>query len=446
MTVNVCLVCLNHFNYESSSIPSEHDDNSFLLKRFLKFVQNYLQISSDTGSFFPKLIERQSFCEKCELAVISPICQVYQDFLSTQLRLSWELGQLAKLLDNSKRSGSSVESKFSKLKSLSLQLGIDRISGVNQFRTLLTKNCKLKRKETLPFIPLQRCKTPAKATVNFDAAFGFERSCQNWVANSPEVATVPVLQDENSLKIEGEFLFGDNDADVDDDVSYPLEHSDATDPMQLPGNAGPKTDSSKDFTIKAEGDEMGVEKRLIKIKIYHDDNEDSRLVQTREEFDIDKDTKFEMRLIHNQENFICPHCKRSFPRKGNLNTHIVRMHPQSHHRGKNCPICLKKFQSREQLKNHMRFVHVGRRHTCSYCKASFKQQTHLKEHIASIHKPTPSNCKLCGKVLKNRKYLNEHMACSHPDPAKQQNWPKCPKCKKQFWRQDRLKRHIRICS
>ncbi|CAL8137026.1 unnamed protein product [Orchesella dallaii] len=426
MTVNVCLVCLNHFEKEPSSVsPPEHNDNSLLLKRFLKFAQNYLQISSDTEEYFPKSLERESFCEKCELAVISPICQVYQEFLSNQLRLSWELGQLGKLLDNSKQSTGSVESKFSKLKSLSLQLGFDGVSVMNEFRTLLTEKCKLKIKETLSLIPLQRCKTPTKPAAAV-------RSSENSVTNLAEVATVPVSHDENNLKIEGESLYSDNEDE--DDFSEPLS-LDATDPLHLHEDAGPITDDPKSCSTKEDGVEMSAEKRQrrkqkIKIKICHDD---------------DNDTKLETRLIQNQENFMCCYCQKSFIRRAYLNIHIAKSHPQQQYRGKNCTICLRKFPTREKLKSHFHSVHEGRRHSCSYCNASFKLKCHLKAHISSVHKPEHASCKVCGKVLKNMKYLKEHIACSHPDPAKQKYWPKCPNCKKQFYRKTNLQRHMRIC-
>ncbi|CAL8137024.1 unnamed protein product [Orchesella dallaii] len=437
MTVNVCLVCLNHFNNELSSVSSdtEQNDNSLIRKKFLKFAQNYLQLSSDTADHFPKIFEKESFCEKCELAVISPICQVYQEYLSTQLRLSWELGQLAKLLDNSKHSTGLKESRFSKLKSLSLQLGIDGVFGVNEFRALLTEKCYLKRNETLSFIPLKRCKTPTKTTAKLDSAF--QNSCKN-------SATVPVSQDEDNMKIETDSAYGDNDTDCP--LSDPLA-IDEPDSMHLPENGGPIPDYPKSCSPNEEGFEMDVEKRLMKIKICHDADEDQRLVQTREEIDIDNDTKLEMRIIQNEEKFICPQCPANFPRRANLNIHLAKTHPslEQQYKGKTCQICWKKFPTRTQLRNHVRCVHVGRRHNCSFCNASFKLEFHLKQHIATIHKPKPASCKLCGKILKHSKYLKVHMAAVHPDPANQLNWPKCPKCKKSFFRKSNLQKHMRIC-
>ncbi|CAL8137030.1 unnamed protein product [Orchesella dallaii] len=442
MTVNVCLVCLNHFENEPSSISPEHIDNSLLLKRFLKFAQNYLQISSDTDEYFPTSLERESFCKKCELAVINPICQVYQEYLSTQLRLSWELGQLGKLLDNSKQSTGSVESKFSKLKSLSLQLGIDGVSGMNEFRTLLTEKCKLKGKETLPFIPFQRCKTPAKTAAAV-------RSSENYVTNlaGEEMATVPVSHDENHVKIEVQSLYYHNEDD--DDLFFEPSSLNATDPLHLHEDAGPVTDYPESCSTTEQGVELSVEQISIKNEICPDDEDntdpDPRLVQTREEFDTDNDTTFEMGLIQNPETSICPYCQKSFPRRANLNVHIAKVHPEQQYRGKTCTICFREFPTRQKLQGHFRSVHEGRRYSCSFCNASFKIKCHLKAHIASIHKPEPASCNLCGKVLKNIKYLKEHMAAVHPDPAKKQNWPKCPKCNKSFFRKTQIQQHMRSC-
>ncbi|CAL8137034.1 unnamed protein product [Orchesella dallaii] len=449
MTVNVCLVCLNHFENEPSSISSEYNDNnSLLLNRFLKFVQNYLQISSDAKQFFPKTIdiERESFCEKCELAVITPICQVYLEFLSAQLRLSWELGQLARLLDKSKDSAVSElkESTASKMESLSLQLGIEEVSGVNEFRTLLTEKCKLKGKETSLFIPLQRCKT---STTPLKTGFGTRCDYETYVTSLPEEATVPVSQHEHNLEWEKESLYDDNIAN-DDRVSESLD-LEANDSSQLPMDSSPNFDSLESCAIKKEGTEMNTEKRLIKIEIYHDNHEDnSQLLETREEFDIDTNSKLEMRQfkkIQNQENYTCPHCPKKFPQKARLNMHIGRMHPQ-HRSEKHCKICSISFLTPGRLETHMRQVHGGRPFPCKHCKSSFKLINHLRQHIASVHKPQLCKCKHCGKILKTKRYLLEHIAHHHPQPGFKQSWPKCPKCKKQFFRKDHLQRHVLTCS
>jgi len=82
------------------------------------------------------------FCEKCEVTVIQPICKIYVELISAQLRLSCELGQLGKLLENSQRSITDKISLFH-MQTLSNQLGIENVIDVEAFRTLLTQKCKL---------------------------------------------------------------------------------------------------------------------------------------------------------------------------------------------------------------------------------------------------------------------------------------------------------------
>jgi len=140
MKVSICLVCLratdNEIEVESDT--KKHEGAS-LFTRFLKFAENYLQVRPIPKKQPSEIEDGESFCEKCELEVISPICKLYLDLLSTQLRLSWELGNLGKLMENSQRSTSD------KLRSMNLQVitALLGIGNLEQFRSLLAEKCKL---------------------------------------------------------------------------------------------------------------------------------------------------------------------------------------------------------------------------------------------------------------------------------------------------------------
>jgi len=140
MKVQVCLICLGTIDSEG-----EEEKNAIncegvpLYTRFFRFVENYLKLSTEQLLSMDKG-GNTVFCEKCELAVISPICQLYLNLLTTQLRLAWELGQMEKLVTESQRSTPN-ELRSMNMKVLSSQLGIDNLE---EFRTMLTEKCKLR--------------------------------------------------------------------------------------------------------------------------------------------------------------------------------------------------------------------------------------------------------------------------------------------------------------
>jgi len=62
--------------------------------------------------------------------------------------LSWELGQLGKLLENSQRS-TSAQVKLMNMELLANQLGMENVTDVEQFRNILAEKCKLVTANTL---------------------------------------------------------------------------------------------------------------------------------------------------------------------------------------------------------------------------------------------------------------------------------------------------------
>jgi len=145
MKVCVCLVCLRTFDKRQDHLESSKGVP--LLTKFLKFVESHLQVSTVltkrlSGISAGSEGEEYTFCEKCELAVVNPICQVYLELLSAQLRLSWELGQLGKLLENSEQT-TSDKLRMLNLNTLANQVGLDSIDDVEEFRSMLSQKCML---------------------------------------------------------------------------------------------------------------------------------------------------------------------------------------------------------------------------------------------------------------------------------------------------------------
>ncbi|ODM93327.1 hypothetical protein Ocin01_13357 [Orchesella cincta] len=146
MSDTVCLVCLKTVqSFDGESLQVDTTDTPILTK-FLKFVENYLQISPTT-KIIPTGVD--TFCERCELAVVNPICQVYLELLSAQLRLSWELEQLGKLMKNAKCS-TDKQSELENVQLLARQLGMDSVGQLEEFRNALARKCHVRRQEVLP--------------------------------------------------------------------------------------------------------------------------------------------------------------------------------------------------------------------------------------------------------------------------------------------------------
>ncbi|CAL8149209.1 unnamed protein product [Orchesella dallaii] len=184
---SVCFLCLKRFvgvkvtsesEFEREVEKKEPKEQQPLLIRFFNFAQNYLGISPPIGIQHSVLIEKENeaFCEKCELVVINPICQLYLQLVSIKLRLSWELGQLGKLLHPSKMSGTEItecdgefepesETEQMLLTSLTQQLGIPNVTHLEGFRNSVTSKCELERKSGLPTLMVERLEKKQKVAL-----------------------------------------------------------------------------------------------------------------------------------------------------------------------------------------------------------------------------------------------------------------------------------------
>jgi len=117
-----------------------------LVTKLMKLVENYLHISSLLAKNLIKINAEaagwSSFCKKCKLFVINPLCEIYLQFLSAQLRLSLQLRQLGSLIEAS-QSSMSNKLRLTNIKALASQLGIDNVAQLEEFRSTLAKKCKI---------------------------------------------------------------------------------------------------------------------------------------------------------------------------------------------------------------------------------------------------------------------------------------------------------------
>ncbi|ODM93281.1 PR domain zinc finger protein 16 [Orchesella cincta] len=172
-----CFVCLD--GCSSSRSISEGGGASNI---FWKFVQDYLKLSNPVG-----VDDFDYLCGKCE-QVISSVCQLYLELRGIQLRLSWKLGELGKLLEGSRGSPTPDEddSKDEGAEVLLLVtefgMGGDSASHLAGVRNLLTKKCAQKagefgrRSDIPPTVDGNIMKAEARDTLS--ASEHFDTDCE----------------------------------------------------------------------------------------------------------------------------------------------------------------------------------------------------------------------------------------------------------------------------
>ncbi|XP_047541828.1 zinc finger protein 62-like [Vanessa atalanta] len=137
-------------------------------------------------------------------------------------------------------------------------------------------------------------------------------------------------------------------------------------------------------------------------------------------------------------NNVCEKCGTFF-----INRLSLRAHLQSVHREKKCTMCLAKFEKNYTKVKHMRIVHnVGAiRRYCTICGKDFKHSYKLLEHKIKEHgaQRLTSNCKECGKTFLSPQNLKIHIRSVH---VKERNY-QCNVCGMRFFTKADEKRHGR---
>ena len=168
--------------------------------------------------------------------------------------------------------------------------------------------------------------------------------------------------------------------------------------------------------------------------------------------------------------YVCDQCNRSFCTRTSLIYHL-----QSEHLGTGsvkCYKCCLKFETKDQLNNHIEKIHFQESFKCDCCEKSFAKkenllrhqsdhkssdfmrcdfkcdkcdsvfrwktsfQRHMKE-IYNANKTVKNVCTLCDKECCTTKLLKAHMKLKHETQNK-----RCSKCGLTFTEEVNLKRHL----
>ena len=135
----------------------------------------------------------------------------------------------------------------------------------------------------------------------------------------------------------------------------------------------------------------------------------------------------------------CAKCEKTFVSKSKLNQHNTQWHEE-----KKCDECgnmLKKGNFARHSKVHM---DKDTMFTCQICAKTFNRKDNLHTHVIKCHdEPLPSEqykCDDCEKTFSQKRYLKEHMDTHTAAPRKQ-----CKYCEKDFTAKTNLQRHVRKC-
>ena len=80
-----------------------------------------------------------------------------------------------------------------------------------------------------------------------------------------------------------------------------------------------------------------------------------------------------------------------------------------------CHVCLKKFNRKDKLNDHVRKHSSNDPISCHICRSEFSNRFNMKRHLSEFHKDGTEvfRCKNCDKYFSNQRNLNQHLKDQH---------------------------------
>lgn len=143
--------------------------------------------------------------------------------------------------------------------------------------------------------------------------------------------------------------------------------------------------------------------------------------------------------------YICQYCKKRFPLKVNLDSHI-----KTHTGEKNfsCHLCERKCINKSILMRHIETHTNAISFRCDICVRGYKHKKSLNEHKAKVHKLGEVNlalktkkfeCYLCPKSYYANNKLEKHVRSHNGEKPF-----KCPHCHRCFSDKSYIKQHLKL--
>lgn len=126
--------------------------------------------------------------------------------------------------------------------------------------------------------------------------------------------------------------------------------------------------------------------------------------------------------VHNRlQSYHCDVCDKDFNRKNNLDSHILKHHPDDVHlvtsKFYTCKYCIFRTLRKNELALHM-FTHskqVAELFTCDQCEYTSYYKSAMTRHMTIHSVKKPHVCKGCGKDFAQKLHLYAHILNHHTD-------------------------------
>ena len=132
---------------------------------------------------------------------------------------------------------------------------------------------------------------------------------------------------------------------------------------------------------------------------------------------------------------LCDKCDYKAATKGVLIQHIETVHEGIRYQ---CDQCEYKARTKGGLKKHLVNLHSGIKLHCDQCNYQTADQRALDAHIRFVHEGIGFTCDYCGLKTATEWKLKRHIKTHE----QRERTEKCPKCDKEFYTKETLRKHV----